>query len=190
MLLTGEFAEFNLTVSRLPVIGTGDNEINLGASLPAKVTTCALSINNKISINRFIAIGKNILIFLKIHEFVSPDLAELFIFERNQPYMHYIQNSWFTYNWIWIVFLMLGAATLIAYIKNRQGMMRKSLFLFAGLLLISLSISLLAPDYSLFSFAKPDLAELSHSDQNMDGNNTIFSKILELIARILKEKLN
>ena len=104
--------------------------------------------------------------------------------------MHYIQNSWFTYNWIWIVFLMLGASTLIAYIKNRQGMMRKSLFLFAGLLLISLTISLLAPDYSLFSFAKPDLTELSHSDQNMDGNNTIFSKILELIARILKEKLN
>ena len=104
--------------------------------------------------------------------------------------MHYIQNSWFTYNWIWIVFLMVGTASLIAYIKNRQGMFRKSLILFAGLLLISLSLSLFAPDYSLFSFAKPDLAELSHSDQNMDGNNTIFSKILELIARILKEKLN
>ncbi|HNB81192.1 MAG TPA: hypothetical protein PLP34_04895 [Chitinophagaceae bacterium] len=103
--------------------------------------------------------------------------------------MHFIQNSWFVHHWVFLLLPLIGSVVVIAYMKDRKNLLRMagSLFLLvlvAGIVFIAIPelTGALYPNKTLL----PDLEVNKSSDEHLSG----FSRILDFIARILKDRLN
>jgi cell division protein FtsW (lipid II flippase) len=69
-------------------------------------------------------------------------VSNLFIFEA--PFnknidMHYLQNSWFVTNWLWVLCVLAIAVAVIAYINNRKILLKRSMVTICLMFILSVS---------------------------------------------------
>lgn len=55
--------------------------------------------------------------------------------------MHFIQNSWFAENWLWLLLLGTAGIAIVAYLNNRMVMLRRSLISMLGIFLLTMTLS-------------------------------------------------
>lgn len=103
--------------------------------------------------------------------------------------MHYIQNNWFSDNWLLIILIFLGALTLIAYINNKKQMLKKAFITLSVYTGFIITLTCLAPSYGPLRLEKQLLPEFSSSENSIE-NATVFSQIVKFVLNTIKDKLS
>jgi len=101
--------------------------------------------------------------------------------------MHFIQNSWFTHNWILMVLFLLGSLAVVAYINDRKKLLRYSSASFMMLFVFVICFMLL-PNISHSLSVQHDLLSSLKVGKSSEERISSFSKIIDFIVRILKDK--
>lgn len=102
--------------------------------------------------------------------------------------MHFIQNSWFATNWIFLLLFLIGTLAVIAYINNKTKLFKYSVSCFSLLFLFILCFFLLPEINNSLSLHKDILPQLGVGDSS-EENISAFAKIIEFISQIVKDKL-
>jgi len=102
--------------------------------------------------------------------------------------LHFIQNNWFTNNWIFLLLFLLGAVVLIAYIKNRKRLFQISS---VGILLLSLVgfCFILLPQIKHSMAAQSSILTELGIGKSSEENLSAFSRFIDFIVTICKDKL-
>ena len=101
--------------------------------------------------------------------------------------MHFIQNSWFTHNWILMLLFLIGSLAVVAYINDRKKLLKYSSASFLLLLLFVICFMLL-PDISHSLSVQNDLLSSLKVGKSSEERISTFSKIIDFIVSILKDK--
>lgn len=104
--------------------------------------------------------------------------------------MHYIQNSWFMVNWLWIFLLVSCVGMLVAYMNNRTSLFRKSL-LSGGLILTLIMFSAIWS--SQYKMPTPAVVNASKNSQEVINDNpspSIVSGIANYIVKLVRKRIN
>lgn len=102
--------------------------------------------------------------------------------------MHFIQNSWFTHNWIFLLLFLIGTFTIVAYINDRKKLLRYSSASFL-LLLAFVVCFMLLPQINHSLEINHDLLPSLKVGKSSEEKISTFSKIIDFIIGIFKNKL-
>jgi hypothetical protein len=102
--------------------------------------------------------------------------------------MHFIQNSWFTHNWIFLLIFLMGVLSVVAYINNKRR-----LFTFASISLSSLMAFtfwfMLLPDIHQSIESSRQLLPSLNVGRSSEEQLSAFSKMIRFLADIIKDRL-
>jgi hypothetical protein len=102
--------------------------------------------------------------------------------------MHYLQNSWFTTNWLWVLSFIVLSIAVIAYINNKRSLLRQSLAGFGIMFILSVWGTLA---YTDFSSAMPSARfplQSTSQDVNNNQEGSVMETLFSYVYSIVKEK--
>jgi hypothetical protein len=102
--------------------------------------------------------------------------------------MHFIQNSWFTHNWIFLLLFLTASISVVAYTNNRVKLFRYSLYSFSGILFAAVYFFLL-PGIEAVTMKHTIIPELGVGSSH-EERISIFSRIIDFLLSILKHKID
>ena len=103
--------------------------------------------------------------------------------------MHYIQNDWFTTNWLWVMLFFIGSVMVVAYINNRNLLLKKALVSFVSVFVITLSVAFYSPNFINLNAGKMAMNEVA--TQNIKAESpALFSNVLGFVWSIFSSKIN
>jgi membrane-bound ClpP family serine protease len=102
--------------------------------------------------------------------------------------MHFIQNSWFTHNWIFLLLFLIGSVAVIAYINNRKVLYQYTSGFFLLLLGLIFYFVLLPEMNESLSLGDNLISSISIGKSAAEKIST-FSKFINFLLDIIKDKL-
>ena len=103
--------------------------------------------------------------------------------------MHYIENDWFTSNWLWVLLFFIGSIVLISYINNSKSLLKKAMVSFVAILIITLVTSFYSPNFISINANKITFSEVG--TENMDAHSpALFSNFINVLWNVLSSKIN
>ena len=103
--------------------------------------------------------------------------------------MHYIQNDWFTTNWLWVLLFLIGSIVLISYINNRNDLLKKALVSFIIVFIFTLGLGFYSPNFISLNATKISFNEVT--PENIKGESpAFFSNFLGAVWDVLSSKIN
>ena len=103
--------------------------------------------------------------------------------------MHYIENDWFTSNWLWVLLFFVGSIVLISYINNSKSLLKKAMVSFVAILIITLVTSFYSPNFISINANKITFNEVG--TENMDAQSpALFSNFINVLWNVLSSKIN
>jgi len=103
--------------------------------------------------------------------------------------MHYIENDWFTSNWLWILVFFIGSVVLISYINNNKSLLKKATLSFFAVLIVTLAASFYSPNFISINASKITFSEVAA--ENMDAKSpALFSNFINILWEVLSNKIN
>lgn len=103
--------------------------------------------------------------------------------------MHYIENDWFTSNWLWVLLFFIGSIVLISYINNSKILLKKAMVSFVAILIITLVTSFYSPNFISINANKITFSEVG--TENMDAQSpALFSNFINVLWNVLSSKIN
>lgn len=103
--------------------------------------------------------------------------------------MHYIQNDWFTTNWLWVMLFFIGSVMVIAYINNRNSLLKKALVSFVSVFVITLSLAFYSPDFITLNSGKMVMQEVATENIKAESP-ALFSNVLSFVWSVFSSKIN
>lgn len=102
--------------------------------------------------------------------------------------MHFIQNSWFTHNWIFLLLFMCGVVAVVAYINNRRKLYQFAVTGFVTTLLGVVCFLMLPSIQHSLSINNEMLPDLNVGESSEEKISTL-SKVIDFLLSIVKHKL-
>jgi hypothetical protein len=103
--------------------------------------------------------------------------------------MHYIENDWFTSNWLWVLLFFIGSIVLISYINNSTSLLKKAMVSFVAILIITLVTSFYSPNFISINANKITFSEVG--TENTDAQSpALFSNFINVLWNVLSSKIN
>ncbi len=103
--------------------------------------------------------------------------------------MHYIENDWFTSNWLWVLLFFIGSIVLISYINNSKSLLKKAMVSFVAILIVTLVASFYSPNFISINANKITFSEVG--TENMDAKSpALFSNFINVLWNVLSSKIN
>ncbi len=101
--------------------------------------------------------------------------------------MHFIQNSWFTHNWIFLLLFLVGSLAVIAYINDKRKLLRYTSVSFIVLFVFYMCF-LVLPQINHSLALNDDLLSTLKVGKSAEEKISIFSKVIDFVIGILKNK--
>ena len=102
--------------------------------------------------------------------------------------MHFIQNSWFAHNWIVLFLFICSVVSIVAYMNNRRKLFRLASYTLMLLFAFTATFLLFPAIHQSLSMNQ-DLLSSIEVGKSTEEKISTFSKIIDFIARILKNKI-
>ena len=102
--------------------------------------------------------------------------------------MHFIQNSWFTHNWIFLLLFLIGSLSVVAYINHKRRLLRYTSGSFIILFVFYVCFLILPQINHSLAFNDDMLPSLKVGKSD-EEKISVFSKIIDFVIGILKNKL-
>lgn len=101
--------------------------------------------------------------------------------------MYFIQSSWFTHHWIFLLLFLVGSLSIVAYINDKRKLLRYATVSF--ILLVAFYMYFLVLPQINHSLALNDnLLSTFNVDKSTEEKISIFSKVINFAIGILKNK--
>ncbi len=102
--------------------------------------------------------------------------------------MHYIQNSWFTTNWTWMIMICLIGIAVVAYINNRIVLLKKSLVAVVSIFILTISLSISGLTIVSTSIQDKMLNNIKTNSSEVETSG-VFSKVSAFVLNVIKDKI-
>ncbi len=103
--------------------------------------------------------------------------------------MHYIQNSWFVINGLWIILIMLVALAVIAYMNNRLALLKKMTVSFVSVFILLVTLHIALPSLHTSVDSTSVFTEKA-MEQTQVSSSSIFNSAIDFVLSVLKDKVS
>lgn len=104
--------------------------------------------------------------------------------------MHYIQNSWFTHNWIWVFTFIILFVAIAAYINNRKGLLKKAVAALGLFFVLSVCSSAVYFNQGKTLLTPGLTMENNPGKQTEVDHGSFFGTFSKAILKILSDKVS
>lgn len=101
--------------------------------------------------------------------------------------MHFIQSSWFTHHWIFLLLFLVGSLSIVAYINDKRKLLRYTTASFM-LLFAFYMYFLVLPQINHSLALNDNLLSTLKVGKSTEEKISIFSKVINFVIGILKNK--
>lgn len=103
--------------------------------------------------------------------------------------MHYIQNSWFMINGMWIILIMLLALAVIAYMNNRLALLKKLTVSFVSVFILLVTLHIALPSLNTSVDTASVFTEKA-MEQTQVSSSSIFNSAIDFVLSVLRDKVS
>ncbi|QLH44875.1 MAG: hypothetical protein HWD58_04225 [Bacteroidota bacterium] len=103
--------------------------------------------------------------------------------------MHFIQNTWFASNVMFVLFFCLACLSAVAYMNNRIRIYKKAMYATLASFLLAMAM-FVSSEHATTGFPVASVPSASAATSQVESNPSVLSRVADFVLDIVKQKVS
>lgn len=103
--------------------------------------------------------------------------------------MHFIQNTWFASNVMFVLFFCLACLSAVAYMNNRIRIFKKAMYATLASFLLAMAL-FISSEHSGSHLPVASVPSASATASQVESNPSVLSRVADFVIGIMKQKVS